>query len=121
MLLAEAKNRVALLKIQPYRWFAISGILATFGNGLIYITIAWYAYEQTKSVGAIALLMFFIWLPSILFGPIFGVCADRYNRKHLMVMSNVVRGLAALVFAILLAAGHNPNIYILARIMGIFV
>jgi len=120
-MITEMRKRVELFHIQPYRWFAASGLLATFGNGLIYITMAWYAYEQTKSVSAIALLMFFIWAPSILFGPVFGVCADRYNRKYLMVMSNIVRGIVALSFAALLATGRNPSIYILAAMMGVFV
>jgi dTMP kinase len=31
-------------------------------------------------------------LPSVIFGPIAGVIADRYDRKHLMVMAGLVRG-----------------------------
>lgn len=121
MFVQEITNRSRLFASQPYMCFALSGVLATFGNGLIYITMSWYAFEQTQSVASVALLMFCVWAPSILFGPVFGVCADRYNRKTLMVLSNGVRGVAAIGFAWLLANGHDASIYMLATLLGTFV
>lgn len=121
MIIDELKTRFRLFSIQPYLYFAISGILATLSNGLIYITISWLAYEKMHSISGIALMMFCIWLPTILFGPFFGVCADKYNRKTLMIMSNMVRGLAVIVFVILYYLGLSTNIFVLATCLGIFV
>lgn len=121
VLLNEMKSRIRIFKCQPYFLFSISGIFATLGNGLIYITISWYAYQQSKSIGSLALLMFFIWMPSIIFGPFFGVCADRYNKKYLLILSNAVRGMAALVFSFLMITNLEPNIYYLASVLGFFV
>ena len=87
MIIDELKTRFKLFSIQPYLYFSLSGICATLGNGLIYITVSWLAYEKMNSISGIALMMFCIWLPTILFGPFFGVCADKYNRKNLMIMS----------------------------------
>lgn len=121
MIIDELKARFRLFSIQPYLYFALSGILATLGNGLIYITVSWLAYEKMHSISGIALMMFCIWLPTILFGPFFGVCADKYNRKNLMIMSNMVRGLAVIVFVILYYLGLSTNIFVLAICLGIFV
>ena len=66
-------------------------------------------------------MMFCMWLPSILFGPIFGICADRYNRKNLMIMSNMIRGLAIIGFVIIYHLGLPTNIFILTVLLGVFV
>ncbi|MDP1603129.1 MAG: MFS transporter [Legionella sp.] len=121
MIIDELKERFKLFSIQPYLYFALSGILATLGNGLIYITVSWLAYEKMHSISGIALMMFCIWLPTILFGPFFGVCADKYNRKNLMIMSNMIRGLAVIGFVIVYHLGFSTNIFILAVFLGIFV
>lgn len=121
MIVDELKARFKLFSIQPYLYFALSGIFATLGNGLIYITVSWLAYETMHSISGIALMMFCIWLPTILFGPFFGVCADKYNRKNLMIMSNMIRGLAVIGFVIVYYLGLSTNIFILAGFLGIFV
>lgn len=121
MIINELKARFKLFSIQPYLYFALSGILATLGNGLIYITVSWLAYEKMDSISGIALMMFCIWLPTILFGPFFGVCADKYNRKNLMIMSNMIRGLAVIGFVMVYHLGFQTNIFILAAFLGIFV
>lgn len=121
MIINELKARFKLFSIQPYLYFALSGILATLGNGLIYITVSWLAYEKMDSISGIALMMFCIWLPTILFGPFFGVCADKYNRKNLMIMSNIIRGLAVIGFVMVYHLGFQTNIFILATFLGIFV
>ena len=121
MIINELKTRYRLFFIQPFLYFALSGVLATLGNGLIYITVSWLAYEKMNSISGVALMMFCIWLPTILFGPFFGVCADKYNRKYLMIMSNIIRGLAVIGFVMIYHTGLHTNIFVLAAILGVFV
>ncbi len=121
MLYRELLSRVRLFKNQSYVFFALSGIAATIGNGLVYITTSWYAYEYFQSISGVSLLMFCIWAPSIIFGPFFGVCADRYNRKMILVLSNVVRGVAICLFVLLELLNWHNNIFVLAIVLGVFV
>lgn len=81
MLFKEAKSRLSLFQNRSYLYFTLSGLFATLGNGLNYIAISWLAYEFTQSITGVALMMFFIWMPSIVFAPIFGVLADKYDKK----------------------------------------
>jgi len=121
VIIDEIKDRKRLFKSQPYTLFTLSGIMATFGNGLIYVAMSWYVYQLNNSISGIALLMFCIWMPSIVFGPLFGVCADRFNRKHLLILSNAVRGIAIIGYTYLLFKGYKIDIYYLAVVLGIFV
>nr|WP_246257408.1 hypothetical protein [Bartonella gabonensis] len=81
MFVANLKERATLFENRTFLYFTLSGLFATFGNGLNYIALSWLAYHQTNSIRGVALMMLFLWTPSILFAPIFGILADRYNRK----------------------------------------
>lgn len=121
MLITECRERFKLFAIEPYRYFVLSGFLATFGNGLIYIALSWLAYKQMHSISGIALMMIGLWSPTILLGPFFGVCADKYNRKNLLIMSNAVRGFAVVSFVLAFHLGITVNVFFLALFLGVFV
>lgn len=111
-------ERVDLFRIRDYRYFALSGILFTIANGLIYIALSWYAYQQNSHVSTLAILISCMWLPGIIAGPFFGVLADRYSRKNIMIFANGCRGAAVTLYGCLFLAGINPNIYALASLYG---
>ncbi len=50
---------------------------------------------------AISLVIISFSLPSVLFGPIAGVMADRMNRRTLMTMTNVLRAIAVICFIVI--------------------
>jgi MFS family permease len=76
------------------------------------VAVGWLAWELTGSevwLGLIALAEF---LPTILFGPFFGVWADRLNRKMVAYIANVLSiALSTLLFA--LTATGLIDIYLL--------
>lgn len=115
------RERFSLFKDQPFLLICISGLLSTFGNGLVYVTTSWFAYEYYNSISGVALMMFFLWAPGIIFSPIFGVCADRFNKKYIIVMSNLVRGISVILFSLTFMYTTQNNIFYLACILGIFV
>lgn len=85
------------------RNFAIYLVGSTFslhGLWIQRVAIGWLAWELTESetwLGIIALSEF---LPIMLFGPFFGVLADRLHRKTVAFVANTINGaLAMLLFA----------------------
>ena len=52
--------------------------------------------EQGNTATSLVILAFS--LPAVLFGPIAGVIADRFNRKHVMFATNMLRVLAMALF-----------------------
>lgn len=115
------RERFSLFKDQPFLLICISGLLSTFGNGLVYVSTSWFAYEYYNSISGVALMMFFLWGPGIIFSPIFGVCADRFNKKYIIVMSNLVRGIAVILFSLAFMHATQVNIFYLACVLGVFV
>ncbi len=121
MLSAELRERVSLFKNRNFLFFTISGLFATFGNGLNYIALSWLAYTKTNSIEGVAIMMFCIWMPSIVFAPLFGLLADLYNRKAQIVISNFVRGVVVVAWVLLSEMGIDIGIIVLCSLLGIFI
>lgn len=121
MFRAEVKERLALFGNKNFLFFTVSGLFATFGNGLNYIALSWLAYSKTDSVKGVAIMMFCIWMPSILFAPLFGLLADRYNRKAQIIISNLVRGIVIVAWVLMWEMNIEPNLMILYSLLGIFI
>ena len=61
------------------------------GDGLASLTLLWWVAGETGSVSVATLLALVTMLPVILLGPVAGVIVDRYNRRQLMMVADVIR------------------------------
>ncbi|WP_254492765.1 MFS transporter [Bartonella sp. B1099] len=121
MFIVNLKERAALFENRTFLYFTLSGLFATFGNGLNYIALSWLAYHQTNSIRGVALMMLFLWAPSIIFAPIFGILADKYNRKAQIIISNLARGFIIVGWVMLWQFGIAIDLMILSALLGIFI
>ena len=55
-------------------------------------------HDVTRQTPRRSLVILAFSLPAVLFGPIAGVMADRFNRKHVMFATNILRAVAMLLF-----------------------
>ncbi len=119
-MIKHLQQRFELLRIQPFKWFVLSCLFSTFGNGLSYIALTWIVLDHGHGLGAVALLMTLAWLPMFFLSPLAGVIADRYSRKKIVIISNLSRGLFMIIF-IVLFKGHLNNllVYLLSFILSI--
>ncbi|WP_019220014.1 MFS transporter [Bartonella florencae] len=121
MFITNLKERAALFENRTFLYFTLSGLFATFGNGLNYIALSWLAYHQTSSIRGVALMMLFLWTPSIIFAPIFGILADKYNRKAQIIISNLTRGFIIVGWVMLWHFDIAIDLMILSVLLGIFI
>lgn len=109
MMWQHFSQRLALFKLQPFRWFIISCFLACVGSGIGYITLAWLVVSLRPGVFSVAVLMLCYWLPNALLGPLVGVLVDRVSRKTLVLISCAVRAVLWIVFGLLLIHHNNTH------------
>lgn len=93
---------VRLFQNRPFVLLWAGGTTSTFGDAFFNLTVLWVVYAQTGSTLQTAIVQVVWQLSDALFGPIAGVLADRWNRKQILVVANllsaaVVGGLAALM------------------------
>lgn len=77
-------------------------------SSVLQMAIVWYLIADTQSPMIIALSGIMAFLPQGLLGPFIGVFIDRYNRKMIMIFSDLVIALASLVLVIYGIFGELP-------------
>ncbi len=107
-------------KPYPYwqrRFFTIwSGqAISILGSQIVSFAIIWYLTEQTGSATVLAIASMFGILPNILLSPFAGAMADRGDRKSIMIISDLIVGLARLLgfFLFLTGAIQVWHIYLM--------
>lgn len=100
----HAHNKLGLaLRSPAFLVLWLSEALSLIGDRLIMVALVTLVYDRTGSAGAVGLLMLLKAIPALLLGSLAGVFVDRWNRKWIMVIANLLQGL--LVFLLPLSPG----------------
>src|SRR5512140_2396655 len=99
----------------------IGQIVSVLASGMTTFAMTIYMYQQTHSATAMAFVQVAYITPFLIMSPIAGVMVDRYNRKLMMMISDIAGGTATLVLCILYFTGHLEywQIYVTSAIAGI--
>src|SRR5512142_2147820 len=84
----------------------VGQIISVLASGMTTFAMTIYMYQQTHSATAMAFVQVAYITPFLLMSPVAGVMVDRYNRKLMMMVSDIAGGLASLILLILYATGH---------------
>jgi DHA3 family macrolide efflux protein-like MFS transporter len=90
----------------PYVRLAVNGsfsalwvgqVISLFGDRVNQIALGAFVYEITDSPFAVALTFFMGTIPNLLFSPIAGAYVDRWDKKQVLVVSDILRAALALL------------------------
>ena len=87
-----------LLHNRNYRFTWLGQIVSEVGDHFNNIAVLSLAIEETHNGAAVAAVMLSRAIPAVLVGPLAGVLLDRFDRKRIMIASDLVRGVIALGF-----------------------
>ena len=77
-----------------------------FGSGLAQFALIWWITQTTGSATLLAVAAMVGLLPMVVLGPLVGVLVDRWNRKAILMISDSVSALGALLLALLFLSGQ---------------
>lgn len=115
----------------PLNWLAnflpmfIGQVLSLLGSSLVMFALVWYATKQTGDATVLATATTIAHIPYILIGPFVGAMVDRWNRKLVMIFSDLIVALATAVLALLFAFNliqiwHIYLILFIRSLAGVF-
>ena len=84
----------------------IGQIVSVLGSSMTGFGLTIWMYQQTKSATDMAMMQVAFITPFLILSPIAGVMVDRYNRKLMMMVSDLAAGLSTIGLLILFATGH---------------
>jgi MFS family permease len=114
---------LSLLRDRPFRRFWLGFLVSSIGDELTKVAFVWFVYEQTRSAEALGILMLCFTGPIVVGGFAAGWLLDRFDRRLVMTLDNLVRGLAIAVVPALHLLGLLEvwHVYVAAAVYGLLL
>jgi len=96
---------IATLRQRNFALLWLGGLISNTGDWLLIIGLPVYVYLLTGSALATSITLITAYVPNLVFGSVAGVFVDRFDRKRIMIASDLLR--AALAFLIPVLVPYN--------------
>jgi MFS family permease len=108
-------------KSRNYRLYFTGQSVSLIGTWMQKTAVSWVIYALTHSKFMLGLTLFATMFPSFLFSFIGGVASDRYDRYKLLLLTQVVSMIQAVLLTLLIFSGHYSvwEILALSVLLGI--
>jgi DHA3 family tetracycline resistance protein-like MFS transporter len=80
--------------------------VSLLGDGIYFVAIAWQVYELSNAPTALSIVGLAWTLPLVVFVLMGGVISDRFDRRRVMIIADVLRGVSILVIGLLAVSGQ---------------
>lgn len=109
------------LSYRNYRLFFIGSGISMIGNWMQQVAMSWLVYRLTNSSLLLGIIAFAGLFPGFLLTPLAGVLSDRWSRRHILLVSQVLAMLQAIVLAFLVITGIVAvwHIVLLSVLLGL--
>ncbi len=98
--------RLPVLRHRNFRLYAVGQGLSLVGFWMQSVAQGWLVYRLSGSAFALGVVAFASYAPVLCVAPIAGVAADRVRRHGLVVLTQVLLMLIALILGIIVTTGH---------------
>jgi DHA3 family macrolide efflux protein-like MFS transporter len=97
-------------------------VVSLLGSAMTWFALTIWAYELTGQATALALISFFSFAPTLLLSPMAGALVDRWNRKLVLILSDLAAGVGTLVVLLLYFTGALQvwHLYVIGLLAGAF-
>lgn len=108
------------MRYRDFRFYWVSTVTLFVDQGMANVALGWLMLELTDSAAWVAIAVAVRGLPLFLLTMPAGVLADRWDRRRILVVTQVVAAVSAVAFAILVAidAVNAPILLIYAWVLG---
>ncbi|MBL8220082.1 MAG: MFS transporter, partial [Bryobacterales bacterium] len=118
--MAQWRESFRALNHRDFRLYTAGQIVSLTGSWMQSVAQSWLIYRLTHSEFMMGAVMFATHIPVLLLGPLGGMAADRFPRQRIVLITQTLALLQALLLAVLNLTGTiTPNIVlVLAVLLG---
>ena len=106
-----------ILQNPNFRWLWGGQVISLLGDWFNLIALATLVVQLSRSGFAVGILFTIRMLAPFVIAPIAGMCADRYNRKHLLIITDIARGFIVFGFLFVREGSDIWLLYTLATLL----
>ena len=113
---------VAAFRYRNFALFWTGALISSTGGWVQNVTIPYVIYKLTDSEAWVGFAGFSLLISAAIFGPIGGTLADRYDRRHVLLVTQSAQAAVALsLWAVWSAGVRSPGVIVaLASLSGVF-
>ena len=100
-----------------FRWLWGGQVVSLLGDWFNIIASAILIHKITGSGLALGVLFTIRMLSPFFVAPLAGICADRYNRKHILILTDIIRGLLLIGYLFVKDADDIWLLYVLTTLL----
>lgn len=114
-------NLLRALAIRPFAWLWSGQSLSRLGDQVFRTVLAWEVVRLTGSVQAMGTAMILMSLPMVALLLPAGAIADRLPKRNILFVSDALRGILVLLFALCMVVGYWSVrwLYVLVFLFGV--
>ena len=115
------QNKFARNSFQAFIFFWIGQLFSILGSNIVSFVIIWTITDLAPNNNTVlSIAAFLAFIPFVIFVPIAGVIADKWNKKYLILIADSLQALLTLVYIILVFIGVLQiwHIYIIGFLRG---
>jgi MFS family permease len=111
---------LAPLAIRDFRRLWTGMTVSLFGDGIFLVALAWQAYDLSNAPSALAVVGVAMTGAQVAFLLAGGIVSDRFQRRHVMIAADALRGVAVTALGLLSISGalHLWHMVIIASVYG---
>lgn len=113
----KEEDKMKEKNIKSVSVFLISQIISLFGSSIVSYAIVWYITMKTSSTVALAVSIVCTYMPQILVSIFSGTWGDRYNKKYLIMIGDIITGISTLILAVLFINGFDSLLFLYSIII----
>lgn len=112
---------VRALRHRNFQLFFSGQLISLIGTWMQSVAQSWLVYRLTGSALLLGSVGFASQIPVFLFAPLGGITADRFNRRHIVIGTQVASMMLALVLAVLTLSHRIQvwHVFVLASLLGV--
>ena len=108
--------------LRPFLIVWSGQFVSTVGTLMTSLALAFWAFDITGRATELGLMVFFTYGPRVLLGPFAGALVDRWNRRTVLIVCDLLAGAASVAVLVLLLTGALQiwHLYVLTFLMSAF-
>ncbi len=110
-LVEPAPGTIGVLRNRRFLSLWLAQLATQIGGNMVLYGLTVLVFTETRLTSATSLLILTFLVPGVIFGAVAGVLVDRFDRRTILILTNILRGLALL--AMVLVSSNVLLVYLL--------
>ncbi len=118
----QVLRRRDIFGYRPFLLYFIGHSISMLGNGMQFIANSWLALQLTGAGYSVAIVLVAASLPGLLLSPVIGIYVDRFDRRMITVLMDILRALVLAGVVVLWSLGMLVawHLYLMSFLIALF-